>query len=157
MSKTWAECEIRFLKKHYTDRNMSIGEISKMLGRPYSGVTAKASQLGLYRDKTNTPNPMRKRMGKKAVPPREIQDASYTNICASVLDGDSFEKIAEDTNRPVAQVKEIYEQGVRRGRLDAIKRYRENGYLSAARPRHYSVPKGFKAQGYKNSSGGSKK
>lgn len=154
MGKKWAECEIRFLKEYYENASMTVREIADMIDRPEGAITHKANKLGLYRGQRYNKRKReqrRKSDGKKAVPPREIQDASYTNICASVLDGDSFEKIAEDTNRPVAQVKEIYEQGVRRGRLDAIKRYRESGYLSATRPRHYSIPKGFKAQGYKNS------
>ena len=116
------------------------------IGRTYGAVLAEAKKLGLKRKRKIYPQQYRNRVKVK---PREVQDASYTNICASVLDGDSFEKIARETNRPVQQVKEIYEAGVRKGRLAAIKRYRADGY-AAAKSRHYDIPKGFKWQGCKN-------
>lgn len=151
MGRRWAKCEDRYLKEHYEDKSITVRQIADMLGRKEGAVAYRANSLGLYRGQKYNKRKfeeMRKNSAKEC-PPREVQDASYTNICASVLDGDSFEKIARGTNRPVEQVKEIYEAGVRKGRLDAIKRYRSDGY-AAAKSRHYNIPKGFKCQGCKN-------
>ena len=151
MGKRWAKCEDRYLKEHYENESITVRQIADMLGRKEGAIAHRANSLGLYRGQKYNKRKfeeMRKN-GAEEYPPREVQDASYTNICASVLDGDSFEKIARDTNRPVEQVKEIYEAGVRNGRLDAIKRYRADGYV-AAKSRHYNIPKGFKWQGCKN-------
>ena len=144
-NRKWEDWEIRYLEGNYETGSMTVIEMAAHIGRTYGAVLTEAKKLGLKRKRKIYPQQYRNRVKVK---PREVQDASYTNICASVLDGDSFEKIARDTNRPVEQVKEIYEAGVRKGRLDAIKRYRSDGYV-AAKSRHYNIPKGFKWQGCK--------
>ena len=124
-NRKWENWEIQYLKDNYETGSMTVIEMAAHIGRTYGAVLTEAKKLGLKRKRKIYPQQYRNRVKVK---PREVQDASYTNICASVLDGDSFEKIARDTNRPVEQVKEIYEAGVRKGRLDAIKRYRSDGY-----------------------------
>ena len=146
-NRKWEDWEIRYLEDNYETGSMTVIEMADRIGRTYGAVLTEAKKLGLKRKRKIYPQQYRSRA--KESPPREVQDASYTNICASVLDGDSFEKIARETSRPAWQVKEIYEAGVKKGRLDAIKRYRADGY-AAAKSRHYNIPKGFKAQGHKN-------
>ncbi len=145
-NRKWENWEIRYLEDNYETGSMTVAGMADHIGRTYGAVLTEAKKLGLKRKRKSYPEQFR---NIAKIKPREVQDASYTNICASVLDGDSFEKIARETNRPAWQVKEIYEAGVKKGRLDAIKRYRADGY-AAAKSRHYNIPKGFKAQGHKN-------
>lgn len=102
-NRKWEDWEIRYLEGNYETGSMTVIEMAAHIGRTYGAVLTEAKKLGLKRKRKIYPQQYRNRVKVK---PREVQDASYTNICASVLDGDSFEKIARDTNRPVEQVKE---------------------------------------------------
>lgn len=127
--KQWTKREIEILKANYA--KMSASELSKLLRRPADSIWVKAKSLGVRKRTT------RASKGKNGE--RPIQDASYTNVCACVLDGLSFEEIAKLTNRSVEQVKKIYNDGVKMGRLAAIKRYRADNYV-LAKTNHYRTP-----------------
>jgi len=146
-NRKWEDWEIRYLEDNYETGSMTVIKMADHIGRTYGAVLTEAKKLGLKRKRKIYPQQYRSRA--KECPPREVQDATYTNVCAYVLEGKSYEYIAKELNRPAWQIKEIYEAGVRKGRLDAIKRYRADGY-AAAKSRHYDIPKGFKAQGHKN-------
>ncbi len=150
MGKRWAKCEDRYLKEHYTDESVTVRHLADILKRTEGAVARRASQLGLYKSdeyKRQKLEEARKNTTKEC-PPREVQDATYTNVCVYVLEGKSYEYTAKELKRPAWQIKEIYETAVKSGRLAAIKESRSGRYINAISP-HYPVPKGFKWQGVK--------
>ena len=149
--RRWAECEDRYLKEHYTDGSITVRCLADMLKRTEGAVARRASQLGLYKSdeyKRQKLEEARKNGEDLTYPPREVQDATYTNVCVYVLEGKSYEYIAKELKRPAWQIKEIYETAVKSGRLAAIKESRSGRYINAISP-HYPIPKGFKWQGVK--------
>lgn len=151
MGKRWAKCEDRYLKEHYENESITVRQIADMLGRKEGAIAHRANSLGLYRGQKYNKRKfeeMRKNTTKEC-PPREVQDATYTNVCVYVLDGRSYEYIAKELKRPAWQIKEIYETAVKSGRLAAIKESRSGRYINALSP-HYNIPNSFKVQGYKN-------
>lgn len=151
MYRRWAKCEDRYLKEHYTDESVTVRHLADILKRTEGAVARRASQLGLYKSdeyKRQKHEEARKN-GAEEYPPREVQDATYTNVCVYVLEGKSYEYIAKELKRPAEQIKEIYETAVKSGRLAAIKESRSGRYINAVSP-HYNIPNSFKVQGYKN-------
>lgn len=151
MYRRWAKCEDRYLKEHYTDESVTVRHLADILKRTEGAVARRASQLGLYKSdeyKRQKLEEARKNTTKEC-PPREVQDATYTNVCVYVLEGKSYEYIAKELKRPAWQIKEIYETAVKSGRLAAIKESRSGRYINAVSP-HYNIPNSFKVQGYKN-------
>lgn len=151
MYRRWAKCEDRYLKEHYTDESVTVRHLADILKRTEGAVARRASQLGLYKSdeyKRQKLEEARKNTTKEC-PPREVQDATYTNVCVYVLEGKSYEYIAKELKRPAEQIKEIYETAVKSGRLAAIKESRSGRYINAVSP-HYNIPNSFKVQGYKN-------
>lgn len=149
--RRWAECEDRYLKEHYTDGSITVRCLADMLKRTEGAVARRASQLGLYKSdeyKRQKLEEARKNGEGLTYPPREVQDATYTNVCVYVLEGKSYEYIAKELKRPAWQIKEIYETAVKSGRLAAIKESRSGRYINAISP-HYPIPKGFRWQGVK--------
>lgn len=150
MGKRWAKCEDRYLKEHYENESITVRQIADMLGRKEGAIAHRANSLGLYRGQKYNKRKfeeMRKNTTREC-PPREVQDATYTNVCVYVLEGKSYEYIAKELKRPAWQIKEIYETAVKSGRLAAIKESRSGRYINAISP-HYPVPKGFRWQGVK--------
>lgn len=150
MYRRWAKCEDRYLKEHYTDESVTVRHLADILKRTEGAVARRASQLGLYKSDEYKRQKLEeaRKNGAEEYPPREVQDATYTNVCVYVLEGKSYEYIAKELKRPVRQIKEIYETAVKSGRLAAIKESRSGRYINALSP-HYPVPKGFKWQGVK--------
>ena len=150
--RKWAECEDRYPKEHYTDGSITVRCLADILKRTEGAVARRASQLGLYKSdeyKRQKLEEARKNGEDLTYPPREVQDATYTNVCVYVLEGKSYEYIAKELKRPAEQIKEIYETAVKSGRLAAIKESRSGRYINAVSP-HYNIPNSFKVQGYKN-------
>ena len=151
MYRRWAKCEDRYLKEHYTDESVTVRHLADILKRTEGAVARRASQLGLYKSDEYKRQKLEeaRKNGAEEYPPREVQDATYTNVCVYVLEGKSYEYIAKELKRPVRQIKEIYETAVKSGRLAAIKESRSGRYINALSP-HYNIPNSFKVQGYKN-------
>lgn len=151
MYRRWAKCEDRYLKEHYTDESVTVRHLADILKRTEGAVARRASQLGLYKSDEYKRQKLEeaRKNGAEEYPPREVQDATYTNVCVYVLEGKSYEYIAKELKRPAEQIKEIYETAVKSGRLAAIKESRSGRYINAVSP-HYNIPNSFKAQGYKN-------
>ena len=151
MYRRWAKCEDRYLKEHYTDESVTVRHLADILKRTEGAVARRASQLGLYKSDEYKRQKLEeaRKNGAEEYPPREVQDATYTNVCVYVLEGKSYEYIAKELKRPAEQIKEIYETAVKSGRLAAIKESRSDRYINALSP-HYNIPNSFKVQGYKN-------
>jgi hypothetical protein len=151
MYRRWAKCEDRYLKEHYTDESVTVRHLADILKRTEGAVARRASQLGLYKSDEYKRQKLEeaRKNGAEEYPPREVQDATYTNVCVYVLEGKGYEYIAKELKRPVRQIKEIYETAVKSGRLAAIKESRSGRYINAVSP-HYNIPNSFKVQGYKN-------
>ena len=151
MYRRWAKCEDRYLKEHYTDESVTVRHLADILKRTEGAVARRASQLGLYKSDEYKRQKLEeaRKNGAEEYPPREVQDATYTNVCVYVLEGKSYEYIAKELKRPAEQIKEIYETAVKSGRLAAIKESRSYRYINALSP-HYNIPNSFKVQGYKN-------
>lgn len=151
MYRRWAKCEDRYLKEHYTDESVTVRHLADILKRTEGAVARRASQLGLYKSDEYKRQKLEeaRKNGVEEYPPREVQDATYTNVCVYVLEGKSYEYIAKELKRPAEQIKEIYETAVKSGRLAAIKESRSGRYINAVSP-HYNIPNSFKVQGYKN-------
>ncbi len=151
MYRRWAKCEDRYLKEHYTDESVTVRHLADILKRTEGAVARRASQLGLYKSDEYKRQKLEeaRKNGAEEYPPREVQDATYTNVCVYVLEGKSYEYIAKELKRPAEQIKEIYETAVKSGRLAAIKESRSGRYINAVSP-HYNIPNSFKVQGYKN-------
>ena len=151
MYRRWAKCEDRYLKEHYTDESVTVRHLADILKRTEGAVARRASQLGLYKSDEYKRQKLEeaRKNGAEEYPPREVQDATYTNVCVYVLEGKSYEYIAKELKRPAEQIKEIYETAVKSGRLAAIKESRSGRYINALLP-HYNIPNSFKVQGYKN-------
>lgn len=151
MYRRWAKCEDRYLKEHYTDESVTVRHLADILKRTEGAVARRASQLGLYKSDEYKRQKLEeaRKNGAEEYPPREVQDATYTNVCVYVLEGKSYEYIAKELKRPAEQIKEIYETAVKSGRLAAIKESRSGRYINALSP-HYNIPNSFKVQGYKN-------
>ena len=145
-NRKWEDWEIRYLEDNYETGSMTVIEMADRIGRTYGAVLTEAKKLGLKRKRKSYPQQFRN--GAEEYPPREVQDATYTNVCVYVLEGKSYEYIAKELKRPAEQIKEIYETAVKSGRLAAIKESRSGRYINALSP-HYPVPKGFKWQGVK--------
>lgn len=146
-NRKWEDWEIQYLEDNYETGSMTVIEMADRIGRTYGAVLAEAKNLGLKRKRKSYPQQYRNTT--KECPPREVQDATYTNVCVYVLEGKSYEYIAKELKRPVRQIKEIYETAVKSGRLAAIKESRSGRYINAVSP-HYNIPNSFKVQGYKN-------
>ena len=146
-NRKWENWEIQYLEDNYETGSMTVIEMADRIGRTYGAVLTEAKKLGLKRKRKSYPRQFRNTA--EEYPPREVQDATYTNVCVYVLDGKSYEYIAKELKRPAEQIKEIYETAVKSGRLAAIKESRSGRYINAVSP-HYNIPNSFKVQGYKN-------